>query len=56
MGFGLKKILAAFSNVGATEDTDADNYVEDIINSIDQEPFAVSDRNVLFASVSELGG
>lgn len=56
MKLRIKKVLAAFSNGGATEDTVADNYVEDIIKSIDQAPFAVSDRNVLFASVSELGG
>lgn len=56
MGFNLDKIRAAFGNIKAMERTHVDNHTEDIINSIDQDPFALSDKNVLYASVSELGG
>ena len=38
------------------EPTDDDNYIKDIIKSVDEEAFAVSEQNVLFAKVSELGG
>lgn len=56
MKLRFKKVLAAFSKDGATEVPDADNYVEDIMKSIDKAPFAISDKNVLFANISELGG
>ena len=56
MGFNLDKIRAAFGNIKAMERTHIDNHTEGIINSIDQDPFALSDKNVLYASVSELGG
>lgn len=56
MAFNLDKIRAAFGNIRAMERTNVDNHTEDIINSIDKDPFAVSDKNVLYASVSELGG
>jgi hypothetical protein len=56
MGFTLDKIRAAFGNIRAMERTHVDNHTEDIINSIDQEAFAVSENNVLFTRVSELGG
>jgi hypothetical protein len=56
MGFTLDKIRAAFGNIRAMERTHVDNHTEDIINSIDQEPFAVSENNVFFVRVSELGG
>lgn len=56
MKFNFEKILAAFGNVRAMERTHIDNHNEDIINSIDEDPFAVSDQNVLFAKTSELGG
>ena len=56
MKFSLDKILAAFGNIRAMERTHVDNYTEDIINAIDEEAFAVSEQNVLFAKTSELGG
>jgi predicted metal-dependent TIM-barrel fold hydrolase len=56
MAFNFDKILAAFGNIRAMERTHIDNHTEDIINSIDQEPFAISENNVLFAKISELGG
>ena len=56
MKFKLNKILSAFGNTPSLEPTHDDNYIEDIIKSIDEEAFAVSEQNVLFAKVSELGG
>lgn len=56
MKFKLNKILGAFGNTRSLEPTHDDNYIKDIIKSIDEEAFAVSEQNVLFAKVSELGG
>lgn len=56
MKINLDKIRAAFGNIRAMERTHVDNYTEDIINAVDEEPFAISERNVLFARTSELGG
>jgi len=56
MKFKLDNLLAAFGNMRAMERTHVDNYTEDIINSIDQEAFAVSEQNVLYANTKELGG
>ncbi|WP_295981528.1 hypothetical protein [uncultured Algibacter sp.] len=56
MKFKLNKILNAFGNTPSLEPTHDDNYIKDIIKSIDEEAFAVSEQNVLFAKVSELGG
>ncbi|MDO5981696.1 hypothetical protein [Flavivirga spongiicola] len=56
MRFSLDKLLAAFGNIRATERTHVDNYTEDIINSIKDEAFAISEKNVLYASTKELGG
>ena len=56
MKFKFDKILAAFGNIRAMERTHVDNHTEDIINSIDEDPFAISEQNVLFAKTSELGG
>jgi hypothetical protein len=56
MKFKLNKILSAFGNTPSLEPTHDDNYIKDIIKPIDEEAFAVSEQNVLFAKVSELGG
>ena len=56
MKFKFDKILAAFGNIRTMERTHVDNHTEDIINSIDEDPFAISEQNVLFAKTSELGG
>lgn len=53
MKFGLNKIRAAFSDKKQTHD---ENQIDDIIKSIDEEAFAVSEENVLFGKTSELGG
>ena len=56
MKFKLNKILGAFGNTRSSEPTHDDNYIKDIIKSVEEAPFAVSEQNVLFAKVSELGG
>lgn len=56
MKFSIDKILAAFGNIRAMERTHVDNYTEDIINSIDEKAFAISEQNVLYANTKELGG
>ena len=38
------------------ERTHVDNHTEDIINSVKEKAFALSNKNVLFASTKELGG
>ncbi|PWH82779.1 hypothetical protein DIS18_11145 [Algibacter marinivivus] len=53
MKFGLNKIRAAFSDKKQTHN---ENQIDDIIKSIDEEAFAVSEENVLFGKTSELGG
>lgn len=56
MKFKLNKILGAFGSARTLESTHDDNYIKDIIKSVEEDPFAVSEQNVLFAKVSELGG
>ena len=56
MKFYFDKILTAFGNIRAMERTHVDNYTEDIINSLKDEAFAISDENVMFLAVKELGG
>jgi len=55
MKFSINKVLTAFSNTKA-EGAHIDNYTEDIINSIDEAAFAVSQQNVMYAATQELGG
>ena len=43
-------------NVHAMEKTHVDNNTEDIINSIEDKAFAISQQNVMYASIKELGG
>ena len=56
MKFKLNKTLGTFGNTRSLEPTHDDNYIKDIIKSVEEDPFAVSEQNVLFAKVSELGG
>ena len=56
MTFSFDKLLAAFGNIRAMERTHVDNHTEDIINSVKEKAFALSNENVLFASTKELGG
>ncbi|RKE97954.1 hypothetical protein [Ichthyenterobacterium magnum] len=52
----ITKILAGFGNIRAMEKLHVDDHTEAIINDIDNAPFAISDNNVLFAGLNELGG
>lgn len=56
MKFSVDKILAAFGNIRAMERTHIDTYTEDIINSINEKAFAISEENVMYAAAKELGG
>jgi len=56
MSFSFDKLLAAFGNVRAMERTHIDNHTEDIIKSIKDEHFAISEQNVMYAGIDELGG
>lgn len=52
----ITKLKAAFGNPRAMEKLHVDNHTEAIINDIEHEPFAISDSNVLYAGLNELGG
>ena len=56
MAFSLTKLLAAFGNIRAMEKLHVDDHTEAIINDIENEPFAVSESNILYAGFNELGG
>lgn len=52
----ITKLKAAFGNPRAMEKLHVDDHTEAIINDIENDPFAVSDTNVLYAGLNELGG
>ncbi|WP_396601561.1 hypothetical protein [Algibacter sp. R77976] len=56
MKLSFNKIRSAFGNKQNTNEPNTDNQIEDIINAVDGDAFAVSEQNVLFAKTSELGG
>lgn len=56
MKFSFSNIKTAFRNTKAIEKNPTENNIEDIINSINEDAFAVSEQNVLFANTKELGG
>ena len=56
MKFSLTKLMAAFGNPKAMEKVYVDTYTEEIINSIEQQPFAISNHNVCYAATNELAG
>lgn len=56
MKFSLTKLRAAFGDIRAMEKLHVDTYTEDIINDIENEPFALSETNVMYAGLSELAG
>lgn len=55
MGF-LNKIKDVFGGSQPIEDTIDSTYVENIINSIKNVPFGVSQSNVLYGGINELAG
>jgi hypothetical protein len=52
----ITKLKAAFGNPRAMEKLHVDDHLEAIINDIDNDPFAISESNVLYAGLNELGG
>jgi hypothetical protein len=52
----ITKLKAAFGNPKAMEKLHVDDHTEAIIKDIDNDPFAISDSNVLYAGLNELGG
>lgn len=55
MGF-LDKMKTAFGT-SKTEDENLDSsYVENIINSVENPPFAIAESNVLYGGITELAG
>lgn len=52
----ITKLKATFGNPKAMEKLHVDDHTEAIINDIEHEPFAISDSNVLYAGLNELGG
>ena len=56
MKFSITKLKAAFGNIRAMEKLHVDTFTEDIINDVEGAPFAVSERNVMYAGLSELAG
>ncbi len=55
MGF-LNKMKAALGSSQSSEETIDSNYIEKIINEIENEPFAISESNVIYAGLGELAG
>lgn len=56
MKFSLSKLKRAFGKSEANINPQEDNYVDDLIKSIEQKPFAISEENVCYASANELAG
>ena len=56
MKFSFDKVLSAFGNTRAMEGNHVDDFTEAIINEIENPAFAVSQQNVMYADVKELGG
>ncbi len=52
----ITKLKAAFGNPRAMEKLHVDDHTEAIINEIKNKPFGISDKNVLYAGLNELGG
>ena len=55
MGF-ITKLKAVFGNPRAMEKLHVDDHTEAIINEIEHEPYGISDNNVIYAGLNELGG
>ncbi len=52
----ITKLKAAFGNPKAMEKLHVDDHTEAIITEIDNDPLGISDSNVLYAGLNELGG
>lgn len=56
MKLSFNKLTAAFGKSKTIESVDTENMTEDIINSVEGNPFAVSEQNVMYGAIKELGG
>ncbi|RZN83087.1 MAG: hypothetical protein EVB11_06195 [Winogradskyella sp.] len=52
----ITKILAGMGNIRAMEKLHVDDHTEAIIKDVENAPFGVSENNVLYAGLNELGG
>jgi len=56
MKFSLSKLKTAFGNQNAKDKKHLDNFIEVILKTIEQKPFASSDQNVCYVATNELAG
>lgn len=56
MKFSITRLRAAFGDIRAMEKLHVDTHTEGIINDIENDPFAISDSNVMYADLGELAG
>ncbi|MGJ8593541.1 MAG: hypothetical protein ACSHXF_13400 [Aquaticitalea sp.] len=56
MKFSITRLRAAFGDIRAMEKLHVDTHTENIIEDIENEPFAVSERNVMYAGLGEIAG
>ncbi|MCK7589870.1 hypothetical protein M0G43_04730 [Subsaxibacter sp. CAU 1640] len=56
MKFSITRLRAAFGDIRAMEKLHVDTHTEGIINDIENEPFAISASNVMYADLGELAG
>lgn len=56
MKFSITRLRAAFGDRRAMEKLHVDTPTESIINDIENEPFAISESNVMYAGLGELAG
>ncbi|MEZ4802554.1 MAG: hypothetical protein R2797_07245 [Gelidibacter sp.] len=56
MKFSITRLRAAFGDMRAMEKLHVDTHTESIINDIENEPFAISETNVMYAGLGELAG
>jgi len=56
MKFSLSKLKTVFGNQNTKDKNNLDNYIEKIIKTIEQKPFASSNENVCYVATNELAG
>ncbi|WP_452597904.1 hypothetical protein [Pontimicrobium sp. MEBiC01747] len=52
----INKFFASIGSAKAKEDIQTEDYTEHIIKSIEAKPLGISNKNVIYAASSELGG
>jgi len=56
MKFSLSKLKTVFGNQNTKDKKNLDNFIEKIIKTIEQKPFASSNENVCYVATNELAG